>query len=103
MASRAKSAVSRDAGSLPEKPDRKSTRLNSSHQIISYAVFCLKKKKTKKNSSDDPAATTVVISTPAAAAFVTLCNAVLPLALLLDSLSIVSFQYPASPHPYHHT
>src|SRR5258708_12804989 len=26
-------------------PDRKSTRLNSSHQIISYAVFCLKKKK----------------------------------------------------------
>src|SRR5258708_22335635 len=31
--------------------DRKSTRLNSSHQIISYAVFCLKKKK-KKNTED---------------------------------------------------
>src|SRR5947208_5058506 len=29
--------------------DRKSTRLNSSHQIISYAVFCLKKKKLKTN------------------------------------------------------
>src|SRR5258708_23980661 len=29
--------------------DRKSTRLNSSHQIISYAVFCLKKKKMKNN------------------------------------------------------
>src|SRR5258708_10343881 len=29
------------------QPDRKSTRLNSSHQIISYAVFCLKKKRTK--------------------------------------------------------
>src|SRR3712207_8426432 len=28
--------------------DRKSTRLNSSHANISYAVFCLKKKKTKK-------------------------------------------------------
>src|SRR5258708_22792751 len=28
--------------------DRKSTRLNSSHQIISYAVFCLKKKKNDK-------------------------------------------------------
>src|SRR5258708_31602120 len=28
--------------------DRKSTRLNSSHQIISYAVFCLKKKKTHR-------------------------------------------------------
>src|SRR5438552_9657532 len=29
--------------------DRKSTRLNSSHQIISYAVFCLKKKKSEPN------------------------------------------------------
>src|SRR5438477_5743742 len=29
--------------------DRKSTRLNSSHMSISYAVFCLKKKKTTKN------------------------------------------------------
>src|SRR5207248_6283743 len=29
-------------------PDRKSTRLNSSHRTISYAVFCLKKKKKKK-------------------------------------------------------
>src|SRR5208337_5215701 len=29
-------------------PDRKSTRLNSSHRCISYAVFCLKKKKKKK-------------------------------------------------------
>src|SRR2546427_9317133 len=29
--------------------DRKSTRLNSSHSQISYAVFCLKKKKTKDN------------------------------------------------------
>src|SRR5258708_24061212 len=28
--------------------DRKSTRLNSSHQIISYAVFCLKKKKIRR-------------------------------------------------------
>src|SRR5215216_7702381 len=31
-------------GRPPTSPDRKSTRLNSSHQIISYAVFCLKKK-----------------------------------------------------------
>src|SRR2546430_9069638 len=34
------------------KPDRKSTRLNSSHSQISYAVFCLKKKK-KHSVSDD--------------------------------------------------
>src|SRR2546426_10739074 len=34
----------------PAKTDRKSTRLNSSHLVISYAVFCLKKKKKKKNS-----------------------------------------------------
>src|SRR5258708_27026850 len=31
--------------------DRKSTRLNSSHQIISYAVFCLKKKKKKRSNA----------------------------------------------------
>src|SRR5438034_2089568 len=30
--------------------DRKSTRLNSSHTVISYAVFCLKKKKKKKQN-----------------------------------------------------
>src|SRR5438105_10952656 len=30
--------------------DRKSTRLNSSHEWISYAVFCLKKKKTRKSN-----------------------------------------------------
>src|SRR5215467_15721551 len=30
--------------------DRKSTRLNSSHLVISYAVFCLKKKKNKHNA-----------------------------------------------------
>src|SRR5260221_10558716 len=33
--------------------DRKSTRLNSSHTVISYAVFCLKKKKKKKKDSKD--------------------------------------------------
>src|SRR3712207_8630326 len=33
-----------------ERQDRKSTRLNSSHANISYAVFCLKKKKKKKNN-----------------------------------------------------
>src|SRR3989442_12004692 len=33
------------AGSEPDGVDRKSTRLNSSHVRISYAVFCLKKKK----------------------------------------------------------
>src|SRR5258708_21696933 len=32
--------------------DRKSTRLNSSHQIISYAVFCLKKKKNNQEPRD---------------------------------------------------
>src|SRR5258708_24679676 len=31
--------------------DRKSTRLNSSHQIISYAVFCLKKKKNNESTT----------------------------------------------------
>src|SRR5258708_15167837 len=36
-----------EAGGPSLVRDRKSTRLNSSHQIISYAVFCLKKKKKK--------------------------------------------------------
>src|SRR2546430_2899183 len=35
----------------PETRDRKSTRLNSSHSQISYAVFCLKKKKFRVTSS----------------------------------------------------
>src|SRR3712207_7142796 len=39
----------RALGRLPP-PDRKSTRLNSSHANISYAVFCLKKKKKNKNN-----------------------------------------------------
>src|SRR5256884_931762 len=42
----AKQARERD----PEKVDRKSTRLNSSHGYISYAVFCLKKKKVTYNT-----------------------------------------------------
>src|SRR5258708_25722526 len=45
--------------------DRKSTRLNSSHQIISYAVFCLKKKKTKilstqNHTSEEPTRTRTI-------------------------------------------
>src|SRR5947208_10377902 len=43
-----------DAPGLSFWTDRKSTRLNSSHQIISYAVFCLK----KKNSSSSIAVMT---------------------------------------------
>src|SRR5438445_10134490 len=35
-------------------PDRKSTRLNSSHANISYAVFCLKKKKKKQTNKIKP-------------------------------------------------
>src|SRR5256885_11858768 len=37
------------AQALGQQEDRKSTRLNSSHLVISYAVFCLKKKKKKTN------------------------------------------------------
>src|SRR5207245_8766923 len=46
---RGASRVTARAGSFPRKAqDRKSTRLNSSHGSISYAVFCLKKKKNIK-------------------------------------------------------
>src|SRR2546426_10467385 len=37
--------LSTRAGQSNSRTDRKSTRLNSSHLVISYAVFCLKKKK----------------------------------------------------------
>src|SRR5438034_8874846 len=36
-----------------DSEDRKSTRLNSSHTVISYAVFCLKKKKKNKHKQSD--------------------------------------------------
>src|SRR2546430_4770659 len=42
-------AGAQDLGHAGDRLDRKSTRLNSSHSQISYAVFCLKKKKKKKN------------------------------------------------------
>src|SRR5438445_7069557 len=40
--------------------DRKSTRLNSSHANISYAVFCLKKKITDQDEADDGSQTCVI-------------------------------------------
>src|SRR6267154_1241908 len=44
-----KSTGSRSRNSSESRPDRKSTRLNSSHPSISYAVFCLKKKTTTQD------------------------------------------------------
>src|SRR5256885_5808283 len=41
-------AFSLNLAALPTGADRKSTRLNSSHLVISYAVFCLKKKNNKE-------------------------------------------------------
>src|SRR5256885_3220119 len=43
------------AGIHLDSLDRKSTRLNSSHLVISYAVFCLKKKKALRHSCTAPA------------------------------------------------
>src|SRR5258708_31646050 len=47
----ARTVVSISCGVGQISLDRKSTRLNSSHQIISYAVFCLKKKKKYLNQN----------------------------------------------------
>src|SRR5256885_4013857 len=44
-----------------ERQDRKSTRLNSSHLVISYAVFCLKKKKQNEKQEILANGTTVLI------------------------------------------
>src|SRR5205807_8244301 len=46
--SRTSPTTARSSTSAASTADRKSTRLNSSHLVISYAVFCLKKKKKKK-------------------------------------------------------
>src|SRR2546427_8155484 len=52
VAQPARTLDSRAASSnLPRQGDRKSTRLNSSHSQISYAVFCLKKKKKKTQTN----------------------------------------------------
>src|SRR5437867_8486692 len=48
----ARGDVRRAARRLSQTQDRKSTRLNSSHRTISYAVFCLKKKKTSLQQSN---------------------------------------------------
>src|SRR2546430_10508458 len=57
-------AVPAEPSSWPLAPrDRKSTRLNSSHSQISYAVFCLKKKKTKNSSRIAPSNYLYLLST----------------------------------------
>src|SRR5690242_20928822 len=48
LEARLRRRAARRKGTRGHRPDRKSTRLNSSHMSISYAVFCLKK-KTKKS------------------------------------------------------
>src|SRR2546427_8804899 len=67
---RARRAATLSAGSLapaaePALLDRKSTRLNSSHSQISYAVFCLKKKKERNDKKRDFASALMHL-TPAA-------------------------------------
>src|SRR2546430_9831152 len=49
-------ADAHDLGPRATRGDRKSTRLNSSHSQISYAVFCLKKKKNLQASRISPGA-----------------------------------------------
>src|SRR5438034_7052804 len=58
--SRARTQAARPAGGGGGVPprDRKSTRLNSSHTVISYAVFCLKKKKKNNNNKEYTSAVT---------------------------------------------
>src|SRR3712207_8829694 len=56
--------IRRDVNELPQQrrrvADRKSTRLNSSHANISYAVFCLKKKKKNHHITSDRCVDTYV-------------------------------------------
>src|SRR5437764_10460377 len=56
--------VQKRAKAEPPKGDRKSTRLNSSHRCISYAVFCLKKKKSTGCQTARPSPTLPLGRTP---------------------------------------
>src|SRR5437667_1133578 len=64
------SAITRRASStkLPTSRDRKSTRLNSSHITISYAVFCLKKKTNEEPRAANQTRTEKVLPEPEALA-----------------------------------
>src|SRR2546422_1612084 len=55
--------VSSRAGGWTPRSDRKSTRLNSSHGYISYAVFCLKKKKTNNITPTSSISSSLFLST----------------------------------------
>src|SRR5438132_5347188 len=55
-------ATSKDGTKVPLNIDRKSTRLNSSHTVISYAVFCLKKKKPFGSTQSGHICASLVIS-----------------------------------------
>src|SRR2546426_4847807 len=56
---RAQPQIEQQRAMRPAERDRKSTRLNSSHLVISYAVFCLKKKK--RNTSYGEVLTSAVL------------------------------------------
>src|SRR5256885_12452305 len=53
----------RPGPAVPDLQDRKSTRLNSSHLVISYAVFCLKKKNKDNPSYDVGSVDSPILST----------------------------------------
>src|SRR2546430_7692007 len=57
----ARRALARSREEARRRLDRKSTRLNSSHSQISYAVFCLKKKKEAAHASRDHTDRSVLI------------------------------------------
>src|SRR5438132_584408 len=79
-------------------PDRKSTRLNSSHTVISYAVFCLKKKKQQatqpNHAAADPTKHRLITATPP--------NSALPIprTTLCFSASLFFFNDTATPEIY---
>src|SRR3954464_13665941 len=91
------------------RSDRKSTRLNSSHTIISYAVFCLKKKNTDNSEPMETLAQTTLIAAPttgsASSVRARLARTALrrPLALLrprLLSFFFLLLGHPPKPTPF---
>src|SRR5690348_11564619 len=66
--------VDRDVGELGAERDRKSTRLNSSHPSISYAVFCLKKKKDKVRNPNRTPPHSMALGVPLVSALYIACT-----------------------------
>src|SRR3712207_6963636 len=85
---------------LRRSGDRKSTRLNSSHANISYAVFCLKKKKKPTNSLPRPPTPAYSHTTNITSTLINSIYAILPYAFFCFNITHLLHKHFQSTHQY---